>query len=93
MKVHDFLELSAERFGSNVAIIHGNQRMTYAELNNLAHKLSEKLLKTNLENGDRIALWCENSIQYVVSYFAILNAGFVVVPVDTSLLSSAIRRL
>jgi long-chain acyl-CoA synthetase len=85
MKIHDFLKLSAERFGSNVAIIHGNQIMTYAELNNSVLKLSEKLLKTDLENGDRIALWCENSIQYVVCYFAILNAGFVVVPVDTSL--------
>ncbi|MFH2049069.1 MAG: class I adenylate-forming enzyme family protein [bacterium] len=85
MKLHDFLELSAERFGSNPAVIHGAQSVTYTRLYNSVLKLSNRLLKSNLIAGDRVALWCENSIQYVVSYFAILKAGFVIVPVDTSL--------
>jgi len=85
MKLHDLLELSAERFGSNPAIIHGAQSVTYTGLYHLVLKLSDRLLKSNLKAGDRVALWCENSIQYIASYFAILKAGLVVVPVDTSL--------
>ena len=85
MKLYDFLELSAERFGSNIAIIHGDQTITYTELNHSVQELTDKLLTSDLKSGDRIALWCENSIQYVISYFAILKAGFVVVPIDTSL--------
>ena len=77
MKLYDILELSAERFGSNVAIIHGNQSISYNELYHLVQILSDRLLKTNLKSGDRVALWCENNVQYIVSYFAILKSGFV----------------
>ncbi len=85
MKLYDFLELSAERFGSNIAIVHGANTITYKKLFKSVEILAEKLQNTNLQSSDRVALWCENNIQYVISYFAILKAGFVVVPVDTSL--------
>ena len=48
-------------------------------------KIGSFLSSLNLTDGTRIAILIDNSIDYVITFFGIFNAGFVAVPIDTSL--------
>lgn len=84
-RVCDFLEGAAASLPDKLAVIHHERRITYGELWQASSRLSTRLNQLDLEPCSRIALLSENSIEYVVAYFAILLSGLVVVPLDTSL--------
>jgi len=69
----------------NYAVIHHQQRITYRNLTQSVIKLAIYLEEIKLNKGARIALLFENSIEYVISFFAVLKADYVAVPLDTSL--------
>ena len=55
--------------------------------------LGEYILNLGYKDGDRIALLGENSYNWVVAYFAVINSGNVVVPIDKELKANEIYRL
>lgn len=63
----------------HLALVEGEQQVTYMELCSRVHKLAKALTDKDLKKGDRVALMMENSIEYVVSYYAVLVCGGVVV--------------
>ena len=83
--VHHFLEQSVRRLGSKIALIHGDVRATYAEINGHADRLCQWLLENGIKHGDRVGLLLENSLEYVVAYYGILKAGAVAVPFNTDI--------
>ncbi|MEA2031534.1 MAG: class I adenylate-forming enzyme family protein [candidate division Zixibacteria bacterium] len=85
MRLNEFLNLSANRFGNQLALVHGDLRVNYAQLNTAVSSLAYILSQYDFEPGSRVALLCDNSLQYIVGYFGIMQSGFVVVPIDTSL--------
>ena len=84
MQVECFLEESAERSPAKTAIVCGNRRLTYAELDTLANRLAHNLLNRGLHRGERVAVYMDNSVEAVVSIFAIINAGGVFVVINPS---------
>jgi acyl-CoA synthetase (AMP-forming)/AMP-acid ligase II len=85
MLVNEFLEQSAKRFPNKVALIDRNKRFTYSQLDKLSGNLAVKLLTKRLKKGERVAILLENSAEYVISFFAILKAAGVAVPLNTQL--------
>ena len=85
MRLGELLSKAAGTFPEQTALIHHKQRISYRDLAARTGKLSAHLQGLGLPEGSRIAIYLENSIDYVTAYFAVLQAGFVVVPVDTSL--------
>ena len=83
--IHQFLEHSAERYPDKIALIHEDTRATYAEINTQANHLAQYLIDSNVNPGDRVVIILENSLDYVVSYYGILKAGAVAVPLSTDL--------
>jgi amino acid adenylation domain-containing protein len=73
--VNQFLEYSASRMPHKVALIHGNRRLTYSEIDAMANRLAHFLLSSGVERGDRIAIYMENSIEAVISIFGAMKAG------------------
>ena len=57
------------------------QRMSYAEVYRRSYELAAGLAALGLEQGDRVALVGENSIDWVCAYYAIVVAGGVAVPI------------
>ena len=55
--------------------------------------LGEYILSLGYKDGARIALLGENSYNWVVAYFAVINSGNVVVPIDKELKANEIYRL
>ena len=75
MQVESFLEQSAERFPEKTAIVHGDARLTYREVEERANRLAHSLIAEGVERWDRVAVYLDNSVEAVVSIFAILKAG------------------
>jgi long-chain acyl-CoA synthetase len=89
--VHHFLENSAARYPDKIAFIHGKVRATYAEINNRADNLARHLISIGTQKGDRIALLMENCLEYAVSYYGIMKAGAVAVPLNSDLKVDGLR--
>ena len=73
--VNHYLEYSAARFPDKVALIHQGKRLTYAGIETMANRLAAALIREEVEKGDRVAVFMDNSIEAVVSIFAVLKAG------------------
>lgn len=66
-------------------------RLSYSELVARATALSVGLAKIGVRRGDRVVLWMTNTLEWVVSAFAVLRIGGVLVPVNTFLKPEEIR--
>jgi long-chain acyl-CoA synthetase len=64
------------------AIIHGSQKISWADLEKNIESLAELFLQNGLEQGDRVLISMQNSIEYFLLLFSITKAGGVAVVVD-----------
>ena len=67
-----------------VAVFDGGQ-LTYRELDELSDRLAASLERAGIEPGDPVALQLPNIPQFLISYFGILKAGAVAVPMNVLL--------
>lgn len=70
---------SCSQHANNVAYSSLGNEITYAQLEDLSRNLAVYLQQLKLKKGARVAIMMPNILQYPVSLFAILRAGFVVV--------------
>ncbi|MEW2161006.1 long-chain fatty acid--CoA ligase [Streptomyces sp. NPDC007189] len=79
------LESSARAVPDRDAVVLGDQRMTYAELDTSARRVANLLRSRGVGPGDKVALSCPNLPWFPVVYYGILKAGAVVVPLNVLL--------
>lgn len=77
--VQDYLKQTAEKFPDKVAIHFMGKELTYKQVYNYAKKLAAYLQTLGIEKGDRVAIMLPNTPQSIISYYAILMAGGIVV--------------
>ena len=82
IRLDQMLAQSALSHAERTAIVCGSTRLTYAELDAAVSRMANLLLSHGLSAGDRVALDSLNGTEFVVSYYAILRAGGVVVPLN-----------
>src|SRR3954449_3028730 len=80
-----FLEDSARNYPERVAVVLGDQRLTYAQVNAAANQVANLLVARGIRPGDKVALSCPNLPFFPVVYYGILKAGGVVVPLNVLL--------
>jgi acyl-CoA synthetase (AMP-forming)/AMP-acid ligase II len=71
---------AARRWPERVALVDGQRRRTYRELDGRATRLARALAGLGLEPGERVAVVQENRIEYVETVVAIARAGGALVP-------------
>lgn len=76
------LEISALRYPDHNAIIFYDAPITYSRLLAEVESMAGYLQSKGVKKGDRVLLYMQNSPQYVISYYAILRADAVVIPVN-----------
>lgn len=77
------LEVSATRYPNKAATVFYDSILTYAELKRDAERLAGFLQREcGVERGDRVALYMQNSPQFVIGFYAILRADAMVVPIN-----------
>ncbi len=82
MLINEFLGKSTELYPDKVALICGNKRVTFIEIDNAANSLGNALLEEGFRRQDRAIVHLDNSVESVVSLFGILKAGGILVIVD-----------
>src|SRR6185503_17349986 len=76
---------SASRHRDKTAVFWGNEEISYDVLARSAGGVGAQLTEKGVQPGDRVALWLKNCPQFIPSYFGILLAGGVIVPINNFL--------
>jgi long-chain acyl-CoA synthetase len=76
------LEDSAREVPDRDAVVSGELRLTYAELNAAANRVANALAARGVGRGDRVALSCPNVPYFPIVYYGILKTGATVVPLN-----------
>jgi long-chain acyl-CoA synthetase len=79
------LEHSAKELPGKTAIVFGDKRFTYEQINALANQVANGLTAAGITKGDKVALSCPNLPYFPMIYYGILKAGAVVVPINVLL--------
>ncbi|NWD72409.1 amino acid adenylation domain-containing protein, partial [Pseudomonas gingeri] len=80
--VHGLFEAQVERTPEALAVVHGEQRLSYRELNEQANRLAHALRKQGVQPDSRVGICVERGAEMVVGLLAILKAGGGYVPLD-----------
>jgi long-chain acyl-CoA synthetase len=86
----DILRDTAQRHGERLALVDGDRRLTWSELDAAVDTAARGLSAAGLVPGYRVILLQANSIDFVVSYLGILRAGLVAVPLNTGLTAAEV---
>ena len=79
MQVEQFLERSAGLYPHKTALVCGDDRFTYDQIEREANRFAHELIEAGVRRGDRVVVLLPNSVEAVLSIFAILKAGAVFV--------------
>ena len=79
---HHLLAKSAGTHSSKEALVQGKKRLLYCEIEANVNRIANGLIEAGVRRGDRVGIFLPKSIEEVLSIFAILKAGAVLVPIN-----------
>ncbi|WP_406675378.1 acyl-CoA synthetase [Nonomuraea sp. N2-4H] len=80
--IGDLLRRSAARHPAKTAIVFGDLRQSYADLDLMVNRTANALAARGVRKGDRFAVFSHNNHAFVVAYFALARLGAISVPVN-----------
>ncbi|WP_156206959.1 condensation domain-containing protein, partial [Streptomyces lycii] len=78
----DLFQARAARSAGAVAVVFGDEELTYGELNRRANRLARSLTGHGVGPEDRVGVALPRSAELVVALLAVLKAGAAYVPLD-----------
>jgi len=91
--VQDFLENSAARLPNKTALVCGDQRLTYQQINDSANRLGAALVDMGIGRQDRVIIFLDNSPECVISLFGVLKAGAIFVILNPTMKSKKLNHI
>ncbi|KAA0965203.1 AMP-binding protein [Sporosarcina sp. ANT_H38] len=85
--IGDIIRRAAGRYENKTALVEGEQKLTYRELDQACNRFANYLIGSGYKKGDGIATICGNSIDHVIAMYGIQKAGLIWVPVNPGLSS------
>ena len=82
MNLKVMLEEAAKQYGEKTAIILGENRLSYTELDKASNRIANALTKMGVSKGDRVAILLVNSPEFAIIYFGIVKIGAIAVLLD-----------
>jgi amino acid adenylation domain-containing protein len=80
--IHQLFEEQVEQIPDAVAVVYGDQQLTYRELNASANQLAHYLKNFGVEPEVLVGICVQRSLEMVVGLLGILKAGGAYVPLD-----------
>ncbi|MGB3639410.1 MAG: amino acid adenylation domain-containing protein, partial [Rivularia sp. (in: cyanobacteria)] len=80
--IHKLFEAQVEKNSNVVAVVFGEQHLTYDELNQRANQLAHHLISLGVQPETLVGICVERSLEMVVGLLGILKAGGAYVPLD-----------
>jgi amino acid adenylation domain-containing protein len=82
--VYDLFEAAVKAHGESTAVIDGDRRISYQELDLRARQLANYLKILGVGRETIVGIYLEPSIEQIISIFATLKAGAAYLPIDTA---------
>ncbi|WDR98030.1 amino acid adenylation domain-containing protein [Burkholderia ambifaria] len=92
VSVNRLFTAQVRRAPDAIALIGGDRRLTYAELDRSANRLARHLIDRGVQAHDRVLLCLPRSIDAVIAMLAIIKTGAAFVPVDPTYSESVRQR-
>jgi amino acid adenylation domain-containing protein len=80
--VHELFEEQVRRTPEAVAVVHGEQELSYRELNVRANRLAHYLRGLGVKPDERVGICVERGLEMIVGLLGVLKAGGAYVPLD-----------
>ena len=80
--VHELFTEQAKKTPDKVALIAGEEHLTYCELDRKSDALAQKLIELGIENQEVVGVYLDRTAYTVISQIAVLKAGGVFLPID-----------
>jgi len=74
-------EQMAEKYPDRPAIVYLGETFSYSRLKNLIDRFATALSRLGVTKGDKVVIYLSNSVQWIITFFAIQKVGAVAVPV------------
>ncbi len=68
--------------GEALVVSHQGARLSYAALRDEVDRLACGLIRLGLQSGDRVGIWSQNNLEWVLTQFATAKAGLVMVNIN-----------
>jgi fatty-acyl-CoA synthase len=72
------LERAANNVPNKTAVVDGDRRKTFKELNDMADALAASFSGLGFGKGDRVAIYMPNSIELMVAFYALQKLGVII---------------
>jgi fatty-acyl-CoA synthase len=83
--LQDFLKRAVYHYPHKTAVIDGDRRFTYAEIEKRVNRLAHSFRQNGIKKGDRIAVLSPNRLEMYEAFYAAFLLGAVIVPLNTRL--------
>ncbi|ARU60861.1 hypothetical protein CBW65_06940 [Tumebacillus avium] len=80
--LHRLFEAQVAKTPDRIAVVYGEQTLSYEELNNRANHLAHDLQTFGVAAGKIVAIACDRSLDMIVGMLAVLKAGGAYLPLD-----------
>lgn len=87
------LRASTSRDPDKEAVVHGDERLTYAEVSARVAGLASSLRSAGLKRGERVGIYQDACVAQVVSIFGVSQAGGVFVPINSLLFPDQVAHI
>jgi len=89
--IHQLFEEQAEKTPHKVAVVYGDEKLTYMELNGKANRLARMLRKKGVKEDSIVGIMVERSMEMIIGIMGILKAGGAYLPIDPAYPEDRIR--
>jgi len=93
MNIGSLLTRHARYRGHHTALVVGQHRLTYRELNTRVNALANAILYAGLGKGDKVATVLPNCLELMVAYWAAAKTGVAIVPLSPLLQDAGLATL
>ncbi|TCO56101.1 non-ribosomal peptide synthetase [Actinocrispum wychmicini] len=80
--LHELVEQAAREHADDIAVIVGDDRLTYRELDDRANALAGRLVELGAQPESRIGVLVDRSVDAMVGLLGVLKSGAAYVPLD-----------
>ncbi|MDT5321935.1 MAG: 3-oxocholest-4-en-26-oate---CoA ligase [Mycobacterium sp.] len=93
LNIADLAEHAVDAVPDRVALICGDEQLTYAQLDENANRLAHYLLDQGVQKDDKVGLYCRNRNEIVIAMLGIVKAGAILVNVNYRYVEGELRYL
>ncbi|BBX21023.1 acyl-CoA synthetase [Mycolicibacter terrae] len=93
LNIADLAEHAIDAVPDRVALICGDDQLTYGQLEEKANRLAHYLIAQGVKKDDKVGLYCRNRNEIVVAMLGIVKAGAILVNVNFRYVEGELRYL